>query len=64
VTQGAFKESCYLLFVTKCLSQNWRVRDLYCRTYNILRQAARYFRSFQLKGQCNEIVDIKVFFRN
>jgi len=37
VSQGAFKESSYLLFVTKCLSQNWRVRHLYTRTYNILR---------------------------
>jgi len=37
VSQGAFKESSYLLFVTKCLSQNWRVRELYSRTYNILR---------------------------
>jgi len=37
VSQGAFKESSYLLFVAKCLSMNWRVRDLFCRTYNILR---------------------------
>jgi len=38
VSQGAFKESSYLLFVSKCLSMNWRVRSLYCRTYNILRE--------------------------
>jgi len=38
VSQGAFKESSYLLFVAKCLSQNWRVRELYCRTYNILKE--------------------------
>ena len=38
VSQGAFKESSYLLFVSKCLSMNWRVRGLYCRTYNILRE--------------------------
>jgi len=38
VSQGAFKESSYLLFVGKCLSQNWRVRELYCRTYNILKE--------------------------
>jgi len=38
VSQGAFKESSYLLFVTKCLSSNWRARDLFVRTYNILRQ--------------------------
>jgi len=38
VSQGAFKESSYLLFVAKCLSMNWRVRELYCRTYNILRE--------------------------
>jgi len=37
VSQGAFKESSYLLFVSKCLSMNWRVRGLYCRTYNILK---------------------------
>jgi len=37
VSQGAFKESSYLLFVAKCLSMNWRVRELYCRTYNILK---------------------------
>jgi len=37
VSQGAFKESSYLLFVAKCLSMNWRVKELYCRTYNILR---------------------------
>jgi proteasome activator subunit 4 len=37
VSQGAFKESSYLLFVNKCLSQNWRIRELYNRTYNILR---------------------------
>ena len=38
VSQGAFKESSYLLFVSKCLSMNWRVRGLYCRAYNILRE--------------------------
>ena len=37
VSQGSFKESSYLLFVSKCLSMNWRVQELYCRTYNILR---------------------------
>ena len=35
------KESSYLMFVTKCLSQNWRVRELYNRTYNILRLKMR-----------------------
>jgi proteasome activator subunit 4 len=38
MSQGAFKESSYLLFVAKCLNMNWRVRGLYCRTYNILRE--------------------------
>lgn len=37
VSQGSFKESSYLLFVSKCLSMNWRVQELYCRTFNILR---------------------------
>ena len=36
--QGSFKESSYLMFVGKCLSMNWRVSELYCRTYNILRE--------------------------
>ena len=36
--QGSFKESSYLMFVGKCLSMNWRVQELYCRTYNILRE--------------------------
>ena len=37
VGQGAFKESSYLSFVSKCLSLNWRVQSLYCRAFNILR---------------------------
>ena len=38
MSQGSFKESSFLLFVGKCLSMNWRVQELYCRTYNILRE--------------------------
>ena len=38
MSQGSFKESSFLLFVSKCLSMNWRVQELYCRTYNILRE--------------------------
>ena len=32
------KRACYLLFVSKCLSMSWRVQELNCRTYNILRE--------------------------
>ena len=38
MSQGSFKESSFLLFVGKCLSMNWRVQELYCRTYNIIRE--------------------------
>jgi hypothetical protein len=38
ICQGAFKEFSFLKLLNKSISQNYKVRDLYQKTFNILRK--------------------------